>query len=71
MANDATNAFCILRRQSTTDPAKHLLTIDHRFAFVVKFDAVAFASKTIDAILKPFDSAFALGKKAGNHKRVQ
>ena len=66
MAHDTTNAFRIPRRQSTTNPAKHLLAVDHRFAFVVKFDAVAFASKAIDTILKPFDSAFALGKKAGN-----
>jgi len=71
MAHDASNTLCIDRIEFATNPTKHLLAIEHRFAFAIQFDRIALACQPIDAILEPFDSALALGKKAGNHKRVQ
>lgn len=71
MAHHAANSFCIDRIEFATNPTKHLLAIEHRFAFAIQFDRIALACQPIDAILEPFDSALALGKQSGNDERMQ
>lgn len=71
MAHNASNALRIDRIELATNPTKHFLAIEHRFAFAIQFDRIALARQTIDAVVEPLHPSVALGKQSRNDERMQ
>jgi hypothetical protein len=62
--NNSANPSAILLGKPRTNLPKHFLRVEHRFAFSIQFERVAFESESVDAILESLGTGFSRRKKS-------